>query len=331
METSDALGALALEFNNLAKALQDREHALGQHTDQISELRDFFGDIIRSVQVGILVLDDANQVQLVNPAAQSLFALPPVNLAGQPLVMTGSQEGLAKLLEDAAHVRSSSETRKHRANHAEERLLDVAMMPIRDESGFSSRHVLVLAEDVTQQENTKQRLVESERLAAIGRIAAQITHEIRNPLSAIGLNIELLEDDLPALPEDRQREAKAVLASVAGEIDRLTAITEGYLRVANRPPAKKILATSGIFWPICAPFRRRRPPKTRCDSNSAWGKTRKKSSPRGPIAPGLAQSAAKCPLGGGPRRHRKALQQQRSKEGFASPLTTLDQVSHRKI
>ena len=104
METSDALGALALEFNNLAKALQDREHALGQHTDQISELRDFFGDIIRSVQVGILVLDDADQVQLVNPAAQSLFALPPVNLAGQPLVMTGSQEGLAKLFWKMQHT-----------------------------------------------------------------------------------------------------------------------------------------------------------------------------------------------------------------------------------
>ena len=253
VETNDVLGALSNEFNNLAKALQDRESTLAQNTDQISELRDFFGDIIRSVQVGILVLDNADNVQLVNPAAQSLFGLPPVKLAGQPLAMTHSDAGRLKLIEDAAHVRSSSENRQHRATHTNDRLLDVAIMPIRDASGFSSGHVLVLAEDVTQQENTKQRLVESERLAAIGRIAAQITHEIRNPLSAIGLNIELLEDDLPALPEERRQEARSVLESVSGEIDRLTAITEGYLRVAKLPSGQENFGDIGdLLADLCA-------------------------------------------------------------------------------
>ncbi|MBK8264836.1 MAG: HAMP domain-containing protein [Nannocystis sp.] len=40
------------------------------------------------------------------------------------------------------------------------------------------------------------RLIRGERLAAIGRLAAQVTHEIRNPLSSVALNVELLEDEL---------------------------------------------------------------------------------------------------------------------------------------
>ena len=42
----------------------------------------------------------------------------------------------------------------------------------------------------------QEALVRAERLAAIGRISAQITHEIRNPLTSIGLNTEMLEEEL---------------------------------------------------------------------------------------------------------------------------------------
>jgi two-component system NtrC family sensor kinase len=76
------------------------------------------------------------------------------------------------------------------------------------------------------------RLIRGERLAAIGRLAAQVTHEIRNPLSSVALNVELLEDELDgATPE-----ARTLLARITGEVDRLAAITEEYPRL--RPPAE---------------------------------------------------------------------------------------------
>ena len=253
VETDDVLGALGTEFNNLARALQDRETALSKNTAEVSELRDFFGDIIRSVQVGILVLDKQNHVLLINPAAQSLFSLPPVQSTGQPLDISQLESPLVPLFESADRVRDTSEPLEVNAVTLKENVLDFSIMPIRDASGFSLGHILLLAEDVTTQETTKQKLVESERLAAIGRIAAQITHEIRNPLSAIGLNIELLEDDIPALPNQRQQEARAVLGAVSGEIDRLTAITEGYLRVAKLPAGQNQFGDIGdLLADLCA-------------------------------------------------------------------------------
>jgi two-component system NtrC family sensor kinase len=75
------------------------------------------------------------------------------------------------------------------------------------------------------------KLIQSERLAAIGRMAAHVTHEVRNPLSSIGLNVELLEEELP----EANVEARELLRAIQREIEHLTALTEEYLRVARLP------------------------------------------------------------------------------------------------
>jgi two-component system NtrC family sensor kinase len=73
-------------------------------------------------------------------------------------------------------------------------------------------------------------LLASERLAAIGKMAAQVTHEVRNPLSSLALNVELLEEELG----ERDGEASALLASIKVEVERLTQLTEKYLSLARR-------------------------------------------------------------------------------------------------
>jgi two-component system, NtrC family, sensor kinase len=85
-----------------------------------------------------------------------------------------------------------------------------------------------------------ERLVRSERLATAGKMAAQVTHEIRNPLSSLGLNAELLEDELAGAPD--KPEARALLRAMQDEIERLTGITESYLRFARLPAPELDLA-----------------------------------------------------------------------------------------
>jgi signal transduction histidine kinase len=78
-----------------------------------------------------------------------------------------------------------------------------------------------------------QRLIRSERLATAGKMAAQVTHEIRNPLSSLGLNAELLEDEID--PTGHGDEARSLLRAMQDEIERLRGITESYLRYARLP------------------------------------------------------------------------------------------------
>ncbi len=85
-------------------------------------------------------------------------------------------------------------------------------------------------------EERQRDVVRAERLAAVGKMAATITHEVRNPLSAIGLNTELLEEELADIGAND--EAKSLCRAIQKEVDRLTDITEEYLSFARLPKPK---------------------------------------------------------------------------------------------
>jgi signal transduction histidine kinase len=103
----------------------------------------------------------------------------------------------------------------------------------RDELGALASEFNSMAAAIEERE---QRLIRSERMAAAGQIASHITHEIRNPLSSISLNTELLEEELEGgAPAARLAEARNLCRAMRREVDRLTEITEEYLRFARLP------------------------------------------------------------------------------------------------
>jgi signal transduction histidine kinase len=82
---------------------------------------------------------------------------------------------------------------------------------------------------------SQDRSIRQERLAAIGRMAAQVAHEIRNPLNALGLNAEMLADE----PDGGDPvERRAMVAAIRREVARLTEITESYLALGRLPPLR---------------------------------------------------------------------------------------------
>ncbi len=79
-----------------------------------------------------------------------------------------------------------------------------------------------------------EKLRLSERLATAGRIAAQVTHEIRNPLTSLDLNADLLREEMEKAAVG-DGDARQLLRAMQDEIERLTRITETYLRFARLP------------------------------------------------------------------------------------------------
>jgi len=78
------------------------------------------------------------------------------------------------------------------------------------------------------------QLRRTERLVAMGRLAAHVTHEVRNPLNSIRLNVEMLQEDVA----DAHPEAGRMLEAVVREVDHLTEITDQYLRLVRLPEPK---------------------------------------------------------------------------------------------
>lgn len=88
-------------------------------------------------------------------------------------------------------------------------------------------------------------LMRAEKFSTIGKMATQIAHEVRNPLNALGLKLELLEETVEetglSLSPDARNELRQAVASIGREIDRLREITDYYLRFAKFPQVEKEL------------------------------------------------------------------------------------------
>ena len=104
---------------------------------------------------------------------------------------------------------------------------DTNIYPIFDEQGKVAR-LAVFARDITARRRAEQQAVRSERLAAMGHLAATLAHEINNPLQAIRSNLELVLDF--ELEQDEHRECLNVIHQ---EIKRLSEITQRVLDFAR--------------------------------------------------------------------------------------------------
>ncbi|MBI5607871.1 MAG: hypothetical protein HY902_03220, partial [Deltaproteobacteria bacterium] len=97
-----------------------------------------------------------------------------------------------------------------------------------------------LAEREKELSSQRDELQRAERLGALGQIAARMAHEVRNPLSSIGLNAELLDEELSREGPLDRGEARELLASIGAEIERLRVLTDGYLDRARVAPSEQV-------------------------------------------------------------------------------------------
>ncbi len=94
--------------------------------------------------------------------------------------------------------------------------------------------------------STQEALVRSERAAAIGQIAAGVTHEIRTPLSALAINLQLLSRALGRNAFSPE-EARRLLSTADLEVNRINRALEEFFRYARLPkPRFALVHPSGL-------------------------------------------------------------------------------------
>jgi PAS domain S-box-containing protein len=115
--------------------------------------------------------------------------------------------------------------------------VDLTLTAIHDEN---DNHIGISAviRDISERKLLEEKVLQTERLATVGRMAAKVAHDIRNPLSSISLNAELLGDEISTFSAKRTNEANSLLKSIASEVDRLTQISDEYLQFSRTPKMK---------------------------------------------------------------------------------------------
>jgi signal transduction histidine kinase len=84
-------------------------------------------------------------------------------------------------------------------------------------------------------QTAQQELLVAERMATVGRLSLKVAHEVRNPISAIELNAEILQDIVRESPGKDMEEAAGLVASIRDQVNTLDALTEEYLAFARFP------------------------------------------------------------------------------------------------
>jgi len=233
----DELSALADELRLMAQGRQKREEELDRQQDElerayhrVADLKRYHESVVESLRTAIIVTDRELQITSANQAVEALFHLDSNKILGERFETLPLGQKLAQQSGELSALLAADEVKNVHALDLSGHLYDAAIIPFRNDEG-EVIGLVVAAEDVTSAVQTKEALIRSERLATIGRMSAHVTHEIRNPLSSIGLNDEILG----TLGPDDKTQAQQLCQAIIREVDRLTAITEAYLNFARLP------------------------------------------------------------------------------------------------
>ncbi|HEY3974783.1 MAG TPA: ATP-binding protein [Candidatus Sulfotelmatobacter sp.] len=174
-------------------------------------------NIIHSISSGLITTGLDGRITLVNAAAQRLLEQPSSELMGVPVAQLFIDR-LPTVESQQAHaeVRFDAPTRFRQTVRIRVTALTV---PERGDLGY----VYVL-DDLTEIRRLEREVRMQDKLAAVGRLAAAIAHEIRNPLTSIAGSVSMLSG-VPEMNEDHRR----LLDIVTRESQRLNSIITDFL------------------------------------------------------------------------------------------------------
>ncbi|HEY6166934.1 MAG TPA: ATP-binding protein [Verrucomicrobiae bacterium] len=113
------------------------------------------------------------------------------------------------------------------------------------------RRTAALQAEIEERKRLEHAKLQAERLAVVGSMAAQVAHEIRNPLGAIFLNLDLVGKELGVLVNSDTRspdECQALLREIRSQVWRIRQVLQEYLRFARMPkPERAVLSLKELL------------------------------------------------------------------------------------
>ncbi|MEO5971515.1 MAG: ATP-binding protein [Bdellovibrionia bacterium] len=153
-----------------------------------------------------------------------------------------TRRGLRK--EDKALLPDLSLARKDEVNQLSREFHSMATSLLEREKTVESQNKRLQEQNrlLREMSDLRERLRQAESLAAVGRMSAQVAHEVRNPLHSIGLEAEIAAEMAARLGDPILRQS---LQSILTSVDRLQKITENYLKLSQLSDGQKAVVDLG--------------------------------------------------------------------------------------
>lgn len=241
--SADEIAELAIAFNHMAgqlfqqrNALETAHAGLRRHFEELADLKSYTDSILQSLTSGIITLDLDGRVVTMNPAAELLTGLFGPEARGRYCTEVFSHspdmvEILMETLASRAGVANASLTLCKR--NGASLPIELSTAPLGRADG-KDLGIVAVVKDVTVVHELEAQLRRSDRLAALGTLAAGLAHEIKNPLTSVRTFTRLVPrkftDDRFRLTFERV---------VPRELERINEIVERLLELA-RPRRLKL-------------------------------------------------------------------------------------------
>ena len=196
---------------------------------------DYSASILEGLGEGILAFDETHRAVMANAHLIALMGWDKQSVCGaSPEVLFAQRPELLRILNEGMKNKvlvSDTDLVHHN--------VDGGLQHLRVSTSFldaDTRSGLVLAvRDVSEIKRMEWEIFQVEKMTALGRLAASVAHEVRNPLGAIDIQLQLLEEDLGELSSALKERLVGRLNIAQTEMKRLDRLVYNFLRFSRTP------------------------------------------------------------------------------------------------
>lgn len=217
---------VAILAGYLAEQLGEVSGELERQQSNVIELRALNANILESLNSGLLTVDTQERIIFFNRAAELITGFQANEVYGRPLADVFS--GLAQAFKrqpDTPRLEN-----EYTRPGGESVFLGFSVSVLKNSRGENAGRIIIF-QDLSEVKKLEQENKRSERLAAVGQLAAAIAHEIRNPLASISGSVEML-----AAMSDLEQDDATLMRIVIREVDRLNELITNFLEFSRPRP-----------------------------------------------------------------------------------------------
>jgi len=213
------------------RALAEREDpAQPEDRDRRRQIATVHRRLLALLTDGVLTVRPGGRLLHANRAAREALGLRLRELKETPLASLFARKAEADEIWRTVTTDGVARGREVDLRSVEQRTFPVRLAAARADG--PDPRILIVFRDLTEIRHIRSRLIETEKLGAMAKVAGSVAHEIRNPLNALFLNTDLLEDELHE-SFGTTESIDELLKVMREEIERLNEIIKNYLSLSK--------------------------------------------------------------------------------------------------
>ncbi|MBF7729595.1 sensor histidine kinase [Pseudomonas sp. N040] len=235
---SGSEGSASEDIQFIENRLEDYRSRLTGLAAELDALRRYHRQTLQELPLGVCSLARDQEILMWNRAMEELTQIPARSVVGSRLDTIA--EPWRSLLQCFVELRVEHLHKQRLEMHGQIRWLNLRKAAINEPLAPDNSGLVILLEDLTDTQLLEDKLVHSERLASIGRLAAGVAHEIGNPVTGIACLAQNLRYE-----HEEDAEVTDISSQIIEQTKRISRIVQSLMSFAHAGPQQQ------VFEPVC--------------------------------------------------------------------------------